>query len=421
MEKDIQQAKEKEGSAQSTSFQPTRFEQLLEKFEPEKPRRGQLLKGKVLQVLDDAILLDVGAKRDAVVPRKELSKIDEHKLEDLKRGDQLPVFVMRTPVGSQRLLVSIERGRALEDWDRAEEYLSSGEALKLKVIDQNNGGLVVRFGSLRGFVPNSHIPGLRRNASYEVKADYKKSKIGTEIQVTVIDVNQRQRRLVVSARAAEQALRQQRLRELEVGQVIEGEVVSIVDFGVFVDLGGVDGLVHISELDNRHMEHPSEVVKLGEVLEVKVLRVEIDSERVGLSRKALLPSPWDTVEERYEVGDLVEGVVTNVRDFGAFVMLPDGIEGLIHKSEIGIVGQGQSEDVVESGEHVITRVIHIEPQRERMSLSLRQVTYNEEVAWRQKKQGTGDDNAETGVLKDLSDLGAAYQMQYGDQAGNIKT
>jgi len=383
------------------------FESLLETFEGKRPRRGQFLKGRILQIEEDAILMDVGAKRDAVIPRWEIEKIDSEQLENLKPGDQLPVYVLKTPIGDEHLLVSIERGLEFADWDRAKACLSSGEVLDLEVIGLNSGGLTVQFERIQGFVPNSHILGLKRGMRNEKSDAFKHEKVGTKMALKFIEVNRSGRRLILSGRTAEKEKRMQRLHELDRDQVIQGKVVHIVDYGAFVDLGGVDGLVHISELDWRRVIHPSDVVSIGDKVEVMVKEVDVERERVSLSRKALLPSPWDTVQKRYQVGDLVEGEVTNIQQFGAFVMLSNGIEGLIHESELSIVGPVHPQDVLSPGEIVIVRIIDIDAERKRMGLSLRQVSYDEQVAW-QKQKKENVEGIKEGIIKDFSLLGIAH-------------
>lgn len=385
------------------------FESLLETFEGKRPRRGQFLKGRILQIEEDAILMDVGAKRDAMIPRWEIDKLDSEQLENLKPGDQLPVYVLKTPIGDEHLLVSIERGLEFEDWDRAKVCLSSGEVLDLEVTGLNRGGLTVQFERIQGFVPNSHTPGLRRGMRNEKRDAFKREKVGTKMALKFIEVNRSRRRLILSGRTAEKEKRMQRLHELDRDQVIQGKVVHIVDYGAFVDLGGVDGLVHISELDWRRVKHPSDVVNIGDEVEVKVKEVDVERERVSLSRKSLLPSPWDTVLKRYKVGDIVEGEVTNVRHFGAFVMLSKGIEGLIHESELDIVGPGHPQDVVSPGESVIVRIVDIDPERKRMGLSLRPVLCDEQVAW-QKQKKENVEGIKEGIIKDFSLLGIAHNF-----------
>jgi small subunit ribosomal protein S1 len=389
------------------------FSKLLEDFGAERPRRGQLMEGEILQIEEDVILMDVGSKRDAVVPRREVDKLNNEQLDNLRVGDQLPIYVLRTPVGDEQLLVSIDRGLELEDWQRAKSYLSSEELLELKVTGQNRGGLTVKFGKILGFVPNTHIPGLDQGVRPKDFESLKRKKIGASMFLKIIEVNRNRRRLILSGRGAEKEKGQQRLQELKPGQVIQGQVVHLVEFGAFVDLGGVDGLIHISELEWHHVNHPSEVVEKGDEIEVMVKEVDVDRERIGLSRKALLPSPWDIVQKKYQVGDLVEGKVTNVLQFGAFVMLPDGIEGLIHESEMGIIGPGFPQDVVASCDRVQVQVLDIDLNRNRMSLRLKKVMHDEQVTPIQENHDSAED-VETGAIKELSLLGSAYEAHSQD-------
>jgi small subunit ribosomal protein S1 len=391
------------------------FEAALDSFDYENPVRGQILEGEIIQIDEDSVLVDIGAKRDAIVPRKDLDRLDDELRESISRGDQIPVYVMRTAKIGGDLLVSINRGLEQEDWERASEQLDTGEVLRLPIIGQNRGGVVVRFGRLRGFVPNSHIPDLRRNGSGDLLKQQKEEMIGEELVVKVLEVNQKRRRLVLSSRAARRERRLIRLKELHVDSTLTGTVVNLVDFGAFVDLGGVDGLVHISELDWSRVDHPSEVLEVGQELDVKVLDVDVERERISLSRKALLPNPWASITDRYTPGDLVQGEITNVRDFGAFMMLPEGVEGLIHVSEIGIIGPGNPEDVVHPGDKVLARILDIESDRERISLSLSRVSKEEQLAWletRQDEDGRqAEDSIETPSEELVEDFDAALEAE----------
>jgi small subunit ribosomal protein S1 len=391
------------------------FEAALDTFDYENPVRGQILEGEIIQIDEDSVLVDIGAKRDAIVPRKDLDRLDDELRESISQGDQIPVYVMRTAKIGGDLLVSINRGLEQEDWERAAKLLESGEVLHQPIIGQNRGGLVVRFGRLRGFVPNSHIPDLRRNGSGDQLKQQKEEMIGQELVVKVLEVNQKRRRLVLSSRAARRERRLIRLKELHVDSTLTGTVVNLVDFGAFVDLGGVDGLVHISELDWSRVDHPSEVLEVGQELEVKVLDVDVERERISLSRKALLANPWDNITERYTPGDLVEGEVTNVRNFGAFMMLPEGVEGLIHVSEIGIIGPGNPEDVVHPGDKVLARILDIESDRERISLSLSRVSKDEQLAWLERRQEEdvpmADEAAEAPSEALVEDFDAALEAE----------
>jgi small subunit ribosomal protein S1 len=351
-----------------------RFEQLLDDYSYRLPRRGEFLTGEIIHIDEDRIVLDVGAKRDAMVPRRDLAKLNDEERQALSRGDRLPVCVIHSPgqYGGD-LLVSISRGMEMEDWGRAEAMKESGEALRFKVVASNRGGMVVRFGRLRGFVPNSHIPGYRAGCSSGMLEELKKSKFGKAMLLKVLEIDRKRNRLVLSGRAASSERRAERLRQLKAGQVIQGQIVNIVDFGAFVGLGGVDGLVHISELDWKRVDHPSDVLALGQEIEVQIKAVDIERQRVSLSRRALLPNPWDEAADRYPEGREVGGVVTKVVQYGAFVELPDGIEGLIHKSEMGIVGPAAPDHLLHAGDAVLTRVIEVNPSEGRLRLALQHV------------------------------------------------
>jgi small subunit ribosomal protein S1 len=292
----------------------------------------------------------------------------------------------------------------------------------LPIIDQNKGGLLVEFENLRGFVPNSHIPTLRRGTSHEKANEAKAKMIGDTIPLKVIEVNRKQRRLVFSARVAQKEQREKRLKELEVGDVITSRVVNVVDFGVFVDLDGVDGLVHKSEIAWDRVYDPSKHFKVGDQIEVKVVDVDVERERVSLSRKALLPNPWEELEEKYDVGDLVEGKVVSVLDFGAFVELPEGLQGLVHVSEIGYANMGDPESVVQEGDNVLVRILSVEPERERVSLSMRRVPVDDQLAWMMDEEDAetvtdlGEDTAED-VGEGAAEESAAVEREVGLEEG----
>jgi small subunit ribosomal protein S1 len=239
------------------------------------------------------------------------------------------------------------------------------------VIDVNRGGVLVQFGRLRGFVPNSHLvvssQGLNRQQLSQVKSEL----IGQRLTLKVLEVNQRRRRLILSERLAQNQKRQQLLEGLVEGDVRTGIVRNLVDFGAFVDLGGIDGLIHISELDWAHVEHPGDVLKVGDKVEVYVLDVDREEERIGLSRKRLLPDPWEQVVETLHEGDVVEGVVTSVVPFGAFVDVGRGVEGLVHSSEFP---EGDTTQLnLEEGDKVTVRVLGVDIWKKQISLSLRGV------------------------------------------------
>jgi small subunit ribosomal protein S1 len=353
------------------------FEYMLSDYEYEHPRRGQFLEGKIVRIEEEAIYIDVGMKRDAVVSRNDIKTLDEKLLADLKKGDQLPVYVVQAPGDGDDLLVSISKGLEQEDWDRAERCFTSGETLELEAVGLNRGGLVVAFSSIKGFVPNSHIPEIRNIRNRELVEARKAELISTELPLNVIEVDRDCNRLILSAKVAQQEIILRRFQELTPEDVTKGVVVNIVPFGVFVDLNGITGLIHVSELSWHRVEHPSQEHTIGEEIEVMIIDVDPERERVSLSRKALMPNPWDSIDERYRIGDLVEGVITSIKNFGVFVRLATGLEGLIHVSEM----DGNPQSTLTVAQTVLVRIVAIDPHRERISLSLSRVTAEEYLSW----------------------------------------
>ncbi|MEA3377801.1 MAG: S1 RNA-binding domain-containing protein [Chloroflexota bacterium] len=345
------------------------------------PKRGDICEAVILFVGKDEVIVDVGGKRDGVVPRKDLQLLDESYRAGLRAGDCVPVRIRDIHASGDGIVVSLSEGLAEQDWLRAEELLEDGEVCEAEVTDVNSGGVLVSFGRVRGFVPNSHLssvpPGLRGSRLQEAKSDL----VGNTLTLTVLEVEQRRRRLVLSERAANQRRRQKLLNELEEDGVRAGVVRNLVEYGAFVDLGGVDGLIHISELDWRHLDHPSDVLSIGDEVEVKILSVDRQRERIELSRKELLPDPWPAVVGELEVDQVVEGRVTNIVDFGAFVDVGQGVEGLVHTSEMP---SGKVTCVRLSRETPIqVRVLDIDSSKRRLALSMRgvpSVTFSREEA-----------------------------------------
>ncbi len=393
-----------DGSEDQSKADADSFAALLEEYLPQEPKRGKVMQGELLRIGRQGILVDIGAKRDAVVPQQELSSLGEDFISTLAVGLQLPVVVTHTPNGVDRLEVSIRRGLEEQDWTRAAELLESGEIAELPVTGMNKGGLLVEFGRLTGFIPNSHVPALKYVHGNEELQKHKEEMIGSKLVGKVIEIDHQRRRLVWSVKEAEQEQRERRLHELESGTVTTGRVENITDFGAFVDIGGVTGLVHISKIDWRHVNHPSEVLAIGDEVQVLVEAVDTKRGRIRLNRQAAMPNPWQLLPEVHNVGDLVEGVVTNVTDFGVFVRIPLGIEGLVHNSELHPAQQtartAEGEEVaafriINSGEYVVARIISIEPERKRLGLSLSQVAAAEEAAWIAKNQPESAANSDS--------------------------
>ena len=344
---------------------------LQEEFEYTQPRRNEVREATILEAGENDVVVDIGAKRDGIVLPADLQWLDEEYRAALKPGDRVPVAVLRTWGNPDGIVVSISRGLQRQDWLRAEAMLESGEVLEAEVTDHNRGGVLASFGRVNGFVPNSHLNAVPRGTRGERLREIKADLIGQTLSLVVIEVDQRRRRLVLSERKANRVRREQLLQELTERNVRTGVVSNLVDFGAFVDLGGIDGLIHISELDWSHVDHPRDVLSVGEQVEVYVLNVDRDRERIALSRKRLLPDPWYVLTDELQVGEVTQGTVTSLTDFGAFVDVGKGVEGLVHISEMP-AGRSTLEGL-ESGEQVSVRVLQFDHDKRHIALSLRGV------------------------------------------------
>jgi small subunit ribosomal protein S1 len=356
---------------QQGDAQQQRFSTLLENgYDYDRPRRGQVCSATVLSIDENEVIVDLGRKRDGIVPRTDLEMLDDAYRDSLQVGEEVPVSVLTVSGRQGELVVSLNQGLAQQDWLRAQEMLESGETCEAEVMDMNRGGVIVEFGRLRGFVPNSQLnavrPGMRGERLDRVKRDL----AGSTLWLSVIEVEQKRRRLILSQRVADSRRRKEVLSELVEGDVVTGRVSNMVKFGAFVDLGGIDGLIHISELDWEHVDHPREVLSVGDEIDVYVLNVDRERERIGLSRKRLLLDPWPLVVEGLRTGQAVEGTVANVAAFGVFVDLGKGVEGLVHTSEIPREIDWKT---LESGSPLTVRVLEINHWRHRIALSLKNV------------------------------------------------
>ncbi len=399
--------RENPGNSVDTNDAAMSFEEMLDQYEYTLPERGQILQGEIIRVAEDAIIMNVGAKRDAIVPHTDLNLLDQEVLDSLKAGYELPVYVLRTPVGDDELLVSINKGLEQQDWTRADELLETEEAVELDICGYNKGGLLVQFGQLEGFVPNSHVPDLRYGSANAELESAKARRVGETLLVKVLEVDQERRRLIFSAKAAHQEHRRRMLEMLEVGAKIPGRVANIVNYGAFVDIGaGVSGLLHVSEIAWHRVEHPSRVLAVGDEIEVEIQEVDVDRERVSLSRKAVMPNPWDSIEQRHNIGDLITGRVTNIEDFGAFVEVQKGVVGLVHVSEIDISSPSTIQDVLHAGDQVLVRIIDIDPDEERLSLSLRRVSSEEQIAWMREHASVGGEAEVAAAEEPAAELSA---------------
>ena len=353
------------------------FEQYLaEEEDLSLPERGDLREGIVVEVRSNELLVNIGAKRDGIVPQSDLNRLESEYADTLREGETVPVVVSKLTTSEGMLVLSIADALQKKDWLVAEKMLESGEITVRRVVGYNKGGLLADFDHLRGFIPASHVVGLPRNMNEEQRNERLQQIVGQELPVKVIEVERQRRRLVLSYRLAEREYRAGRkaqlFEELTVGAVVEGEVRSLRPFGAFVDIGGADGLLHVSEIGWTPISHPRDVLRVGERIQVEVLRLDPERSRIALSRKRLLSNPWESIEERYKPNDTILVTITRVIDFGAFAQLEPGIEGLIHISELADITVAEPLKMVTSGDRVPVKILRIHPDRQRIGLSRRQ-------------------------------------------------
>jgi small subunit ribosomal protein S1 len=357
-----------------------------EAYSYQRPKRGELRIGQVVLVGPNEIVVDVGAKREAVVSAQDLQRLSAEERAALSVGDQISVCVVNPEDRDGNIIVSIYLAQVEQDWQRAEEYLASKEIVEEKVIGYNKGGLVVPFGRIRGFVPASQLVGFPRRLSPDQKVERLAQQVGRNLVGQIIEVDRKRKRMIMSEQAAQGEWRARKQRELMdslvEGQVVRGVVTSLANFGAFVDLGGAEGLVHISELAWHRVKHPREVLKVGDAVEVYILKLDRANHKIGLSMRRLQPDPWSLVDTKYFIDQRVVGKITNVTDFGAFAHLEDGIEGLIHISELTEGAINHPSEVVKRGDRYLLEIIKIEPERQRIGLSLKRVPAEEQSAWR---------------------------------------
>jgi small subunit ribosomal protein S1 len=342
------------------------------------PKAGEIRNGVIASITPGQILVSVGTKSEGMITGKEYELIPSEELSELKVGQEIPVFVVNPEDQNGNLVLSYVRAREEVSWTRTEELLTSKEVYHSSIVGYNKGGLIVPVGGLRGFVPSSQISLSRRASLSGETPDQRWSKmIGQEIDVVVIEVDRERRRLILSERAAStetrETLKERVIEELKEGEIRTGRVTSLADFGAFVNINGADGLVHLSEISWDRIQHPGEVLKVGQEVKVKVISIDREKKRIGLSIRQLLEDPWTQKSTRFTVGQLIEATITRLTKFGAFARLEDDLEGLIHISEISEKRIEHPKEVLHEGEQVTLRIIKIDPENHRIGLSLRRV------------------------------------------------
>jgi small subunit ribosomal protein S1 len=337
---------------------------------------GDTVDGVIMHVDRDEILVDIGSKSEGVVPGKEMSSLMPEERQELKVGDEVLVFVVQPEDKEGRAVLSLDKARQEKSWRRLQQQFETGDVLQAKVINYNKGGVLVNLDGVRGFVPASQVTGISRGPDAQKQSDMARM-VGGSLTLKIIEINRARNRLILSERQAVQEVREARKDEildtLKEGDVREGTVTSITDFGAFVDIGGADGLVHLSELSWSRVKHPAEILKVGDRVRVYVLNIDNDRKRIALSIKRTQEEPWTTISGRYELGQLVDATITQLASFGAFARLEDGVEGLIHVSEMGDGRIQHPRELVKEGDTVPVRIIRIDPARKRIGLSMRRV------------------------------------------------
>ena len=356
------------------------MESLLEteSLSVELPQAGEIRKGTIASIGANQILVSIGAKSEGVISGRELEQLTEEEREALAVGQEVNVYVVNPEDANGNVVLSFKRAQEQMSWENVEKMLADETVIDSKSIGFNKGGLIVGVGGLRGFVPASQISAFRRSQSSGDTPEQRWQKmVGQPISVRIIEVDRERRRLILSERAANTesraSVKERVISELEEGKVYTGRVTSLADFGAFVNLNGADGLVHLSELSWDRLQHPRELLEVGQEVKVKVINIDREKKRIGLSIRALQDDPWKTRVEKFSVGQLVEGVITRLTKFGAFARLEGDIEGLIHISEISETRIEHPKEALKEGDVKTLRVIRIDAEQHRIGLSLRKV------------------------------------------------
>src|SRR4051812_27499212 len=372
---------------------------------------GDVVSGNVVRIDQDEVLVDIGYKSEGVIPSNELSiRKSVDPADEVELGEEVDALVLTKEDQDGRLVLSKKRARFEKAWRRIEAAAESGEPVEGSVIEVVKGGLIIDLG-VRGFLPASLVD-IRRVQNLD---DF----LGDKIECKVIELNRSRNNVVLSRRAVlEEERKEQRteiLNRLQPGMVIEGAISNIVDFGAFVDLDGIDGLIHISELSWSHVNHPSEILNIGDTVPVKVLDIDRDRQRISLGLKQTQEDPWQRVLDTYNVGDELEGKVTKVVTFGAFVEIMDGVEGLVHISELAQHHVENPREIVEPGDTVKVKVLEIDSERRRLSLSVKRVEGQDLPMRTAGGAAQAGGPAQAGDLEDVPELGLSEDVFAGPQ------
>jgi small subunit ribosomal protein S1 len=356
------------------------MESLLEteSLSVELPQVGEIRKGVIASIGANQILVSVGAKSEGIISGRELEQLSAEERAALQVGQEVNVFVINPEDQNGNVVLSFKRAQEELSWETVEKMVEDSATIDTKIIGFNKGGLIAAIGNLRGFIPASQISAARRGQSSGDTPEQRWQKmVGQPISVRIIEVDRERRRLILSERStnteSRSSMKDRVISELEEGKIYTGKVTSLADFGAFVNINGADGLVHLSELSWERLNHPKELLEVGQEVKVKVINVDREKKRIGLSMRALQDDPWKSRVEKFSVGQLVEGTITRLTKFGAFARLDGDIEGLIHISELSENRVEHPKEVLKEGEVKTLRVIRIDNEQHRVGLSLRKV------------------------------------------------
>ena len=342
------------------------------------PQAGEIRTGMIASIASSQILVSIGAKSEGVISGRELDQLSEEERQTLIVGAEIPVYVINPEDENGNVVLSFRRAQEQISWESVEKMLEGDSVYDSKIVGFNKGGLIVMVGGLRGFLPSSQINAIRRSQSTGDTPEQRWQKmVGEPITVRIIEVDRERRRLILSERSvsteSRQSIKERVIDELEVGKVYTGRVTSLSDFGAFVNVNGADGLVHLSELSWDRVQHPREILEVGQEVKVKVINIDKEKKRIGLSMRALADDPWASRVEKFSVGQLVEGTITRLTKFGAFARLEGDIEGLIHISEMADHRIDHPKEVLKEGDVCTLRIVRIDADQHRIGLSLRKV------------------------------------------------
>ena len=356
-------------SEQQVEHNPLReeFEKLLEETLQIRYQQGDIVKGDVVQIERDGVLVDVGAKSEGFVPYKEISNMPVDSIEDVvKIGETHEFYILREENENGQLTLSLKRVAQARGWVKLEEQKKDDETIRAKISNVVKGGVVVDVYGLRGFVPASQL---------RVKGTTAEELIGMEIPMKILETDTKRNKLILSQRLAVQeekaAQREKILSTLQAGQIVSGEVVRIADFGAFIDLGGLDGLLPISEISWERVSHPSDVLKVGQIVTTKVLKVDQEKGHISLSLKQMQPDPWQEIEDKFEEGRVISGTVRKIQSFGAFVQIYPGVDALLPTVEMSDQQNIKPEEVVQVGQEIKALIKKFAPKEHKISLSLK--------------------------------------------------